>query len=192
VRWQKDKLQPAILRAERDRLRRLAVRHRAPRRTAAQGRRTLGRQLFVAGLSMMQVMMYVAPAYLADDGTLDASMASADALGQPAADAARHLLLRAAVLRGAWTSLRARALGMDVPVALGIAAAFGAAPPPPVRGSGEVWFDSVTMFIFLLLAAAIWNCVARRKAGGRAGPAAARAARFGQPAGRTIPPFDAV
>jgi Cu2+-exporting ATPase len=49
-----------------------AARHAGQQRSAAK---TLGRQLFVAGLSMMQVMMYVAPAYLAEDGTLDDSMA---------------------------------------------------------------------------------------------------------------------
>ena len=34
------------------------------------------RQWFVAGLSMMQVMMYALPAYIADDGTMDAPMAA--------------------------------------------------------------------------------------------------------------------
>jgi Cu2+-exporting ATPase len=60
--------------------------------------------------------------------------------------------------RGAWTSLRARALGMDVPVALGIAAAFGASVVATVSGKGDVWFDSVTMFIFLLLCSRYLNC----------------------------------
>jgi Cu2+-exporting ATPase len=67
--------------------------------------------------------------------------------------------------RGAWTSLRARALGMDVPVALGIAAAFGASVVATVSGKGEVWFDSVTMFIFLLLCSRYLELQARRKAG---------------------------
>jgi Cu2+-exporting ATPase len=48
---------------------------RATPTSSAGAAKTLGRQLFVAGLSMMQVMMYVAPAYLAEDGTLDDSMA---------------------------------------------------------------------------------------------------------------------
>ena len=44
---------------------------------------------------------------------------------------------------------------MDVPVALGIAIAFGAStaatfdPAGPL--GGEVWFDSLTMFVFFLL-----------------------------------------
>jgi Cu2+-exporting ATPase len=140
-----------------------AGRHQQQQRQAA---RTLGRQLFVAGLSMMQVMMYVAPAYMSNgDGTLDPAIAS---LMQWAS-----LLLTIPAIsysalpfwRGAWASLRARSLGMDVPVALGIAAAFGASVVATVRGSGEVWFDSVTMFIFLLLCSRWYELRARRRAG---------------------------
>ncbi|CUI09043.1 Type cbb3 cytochrome oxidase biogenesis protein CcoI; Copper-translocating P-type ATPase [Janthinobacterium sp. CG23_2] len=122
------------------------------------------RQLFVAGLSMMQVMMYALPAYIADEGTMDASMA---ALMQWAS----LLLTIPAVLysaqpffRGAWSSLRARMPGMDLPVALGIGAAFGASVLATLRGSGEVYYDSVTMFIFLLLASRYLEQMARRKA----------------------------
>ena len=68
--------------------------------------------------------------------------------------------------RGAYACLRQRTLGMDVPVALGIAAAFGASVLAVWRGSGEVYFDSVTMFIFLLLCSRYLELVARRKAAG--------------------------
>ena len=139
-----------------------AGRHGEQQRKAA---RTLGRQLFVAGLSMMQVMMYVAPAYLAEAGTLDDNMAALMRW-------ASLLLTLPAVCysaqpfwRGAWTSIKARAPGMDVPVALGIAAAFGASVVATVRGHGDVWFDSVTMFIFLLLCSRYLELRARRKAG---------------------------
>jgi Cu2+-exporting ATPase len=54
---------------------------------------------------------------------------------------------------------------MDVPVALGIAAAFGASVVATVSGKGDVWFDSVTMFIFLLLCSRYLELQARRKAG---------------------------
>jgi len=170
VRWRKDACEAAdVLRA----LHAIgypawpydAARHS---RQLQQSGRALGRRLFVAGLSMMQVMMYVAPAYLADDavnqGTLDAGMA---ALMQWAS-----LLLTLPAIcysatpffRGAWSSLRARALGMDVPVALGIAAAFGASVIATWRGHGEVYYDSVTMFIFLLLCSRWLELAARRKA----------------------------
>ncbi len=139
-----------------------AGRHEAQRESA---RKKLFRQLFVAGLSMMQVMMYALPAYIAADGALDADMA---ALMRRAA-----LLLTAPALlysaqpffSGAWNSLRQRMPGMDLPVALGIAAAAGASVVATVRGQGEVYFDSVTMFIFLLLASRYLEQLARRKAG---------------------------
>jgi Cu2+-exporting ATPase len=55
---------------------------------------------------------------------------------------------------------------MDVPVALGIVAAFAASAAATWRGEGEVYFDSVTMFIFLLLGSRYLELVARRKAAG--------------------------
>lgn len=137
------------------------ARHEAQLRRAGK---TLGRRLFVAGLCMMQVMMYAVPAYLASDGTLEADMA---ALMQWAS----LLLTLPAVcysaqpfFHGAWASLRQRALTMDVPVALGIGCAFAASVVATVRGSGEVYYDSVTMFIFLLLCSRMLELAARRRA----------------------------
>ncbi|MHA4868652.1 heavy metal translocating P-type ATPase [Duganella sp. PWIR1] len=127
--------------------------------------KTLGRQLFVAGLSMMQVMMYVAPAYLAEDGTLDDNMATLMRWASLLLTLPAICYSALPFWRGAWASLRARALGMDVPVALGIAAAFGASVIATVSGKGDVWFDSVTMFIFLLLCSRYLELRARRKAG---------------------------
>ncbi|MES2126734.1 MAG: heavy metal translocating P-type ATPase [Pseudomonadota bacterium] len=122
------------------------------------------RRLFVAGLAMMQVMMYAIPAYLADDGTLDASMASLLAWASLVLTLPAVAYSALPFLRGAWTSLRAGAPGMDVPVALGIVAAFGASSVATLRGQGEVYFDSVTMFIFLLLCSRYLELTARRKA----------------------------
>ncbi|WP_395404127.1 heavy metal translocating P-type ATPase [Pseudoduganella sp. UC29_106] len=167
VRWHRDKTTAAdILQAVRsigytawpyD-----AARHGEQLQKAS---RTLGRQLFVAGLSMMQVMMYVAPEYMAaGDGTLDSEMASLLRW------ASLFLTLPAVAysalpfLRGALSSLRARVLGMDVPVALGILAAFIGSAVSTFRGAGEVYYDSVTMFIFLLLCSRYLELLARRKA----------------------------
>ena len=133
--------------------------------TQEKARKRLFRQLFVAGLAMMQVMMYALPAYIAADGTMDAGM---DGLMRWAS----LLLTAPAVLYsaqpffiGAWRGLRQRMLGMDVPVALGIGAATVASVVATVRGHGAVYFDSVTMFIFLLLASRYLEQHARRKAG---------------------------
>ena len=66
---------------------------------------------------------------------------------------------------GAWRDLRVRRAGMDVPVALGIAVAFAASVWATLRGDGEVYFDSVTMFVFLLLAGRFLELEARHRAG---------------------------
>jgi Cu2+-exporting ATPase len=53
--------------------------------------------------------------------------------------------------RGAFGSLRARRLHMDVPITIGIAAGVGHGVYNTIAGSGEIYFDSVTALIFLLL-----------------------------------------
>lgn len=167
VRWRPDACQPADILTALHTIGYSAYpydagRHGEQQRKAA---RTLGRQLFVAGLSMMQVMMYVAPAYLAEDGTLDDNMAALMRWASLLLTLPAICYSAQPFWRGAWASIKARAPGMDVPVALGIAAAFGASVVATVRGHGDVWFDSVTMFIFLLLCSRHLELRARRKAG---------------------------
>jgi Cu2+-exporting ATPase len=53
---------------------------------------------------------------------------------------------------------------MDVPVALGVGAAFAASVWATLTGSGEVYFDSVTMFVFFLLSGRYLEMMARQKA----------------------------
>ncbi len=53
--------------------------------------------------------------------------------------------------RGAWGALRTRTLHMDLPIAVGILAGFIQGTVNTVRGTGEVYFDSVTALIFFLL-----------------------------------------
>ena len=53
--------------------------------------------------------------------------------------------------RGAAASLRTRTPHMDLPIALGIAAAFGWGAVSAVLGQGELYFASITTLVFLLL-----------------------------------------
>ncbi len=138
-----------------------AARHDAARERT---RKTLFRQLFVAGLAMMQVMMYAFPAYIADDGTLDADMAALMRWASLLLTVPAVLYSAQPFFRGAWLGVRQRLPGMDLPVTIGIAAAFVASVVATVRGEGEVYFDSVTMFIFLLLAGRYVELSARRRA----------------------------
>lgn len=54
---------------------------------------------------------------------------------------------------GAWNDLRNRRLGMDVPVVLGMVSAWLASLHATLLQQGEVYFDSIAMFIFFLLLA---------------------------------------
>jgi len=53
--------------------------------------------------------------------------------------------------RGAWGALKTRTLQMDLPIAIGILAGFLQGAFNTIRGSGEIYFDSVTVLIFFLL-----------------------------------------
>ena len=65
---------------------------------------------------------------------------------------------------GAAAALRARRLTMDVPVALGLSIAFVGSAFATITGEGEVWFDSVVMFVTLLSGARYLELLARRRA----------------------------
>jgi Cu2+-exporting ATPase len=54
--------------------------------------------------------------------------------------------------RGAWHGLRQRMLHMDLPISLGILAAFLVSAVATLKNRGEVFFDSVSALVFLLLA----------------------------------------
>jgi P-type Cu2+ transporter len=126
--------------------------------------KTLFRQLFIAGLSMMQVMMYAVPVYLADADTMDKDMEGLMRWASLLLTLPAVLYSAQPFFKSAWANIKQRALGMDVPVALGIAAAFIGSVFSTVTGQGDVYFDSVTMFIFLLLCSRYLELIARRRA----------------------------
>src|SRR5690606_8135175 len=64
-----------------------------------------------------------------------------------------------------WNALRMGRLIMDVPVALAIISAFLLSCWATVMGIGEVYFDSVTMFTFLLLVGRYLEMRARHRNG---------------------------
>ena len=66
-------------------------------------------------------------------------------------------------LAGAWRSLRYRSAGMDLLVAMGILAAWGASMYALVAG-GEVYFDTAAMIVTLLLTGRLFENGARRQA----------------------------
>jgi Cu2+-exporting ATPase len=65
--------------------------------------------------------------------------------------------------QGAWRDLKLKRAGMDVPVALGVGAAYAASVYGSFVGSAEVYFDAVTMFVFFLLTGRFLEMSARKR-----------------------------
>ncbi len=120
----------------------------------AEQRKALWR-MFVAGFCMMQVMMYATPAYVSAPGDITPDMQRLLQWASWVLSLPVMLFSAGPFFSGAWRSLRQRRLGMDVPVALGIAVTFiassGATFDPGGHFGHEVYFDSLTMFVFFLL-----------------------------------------
>jgi Cu2+-exporting ATPase len=131
---------------------------------AARERRSALWRLFVAGFGMMQVMMYAIPAYLAGEGDMTPDIAQLLRWASLILTLPVVLYSAAPFFARAWRDVRLRRLGMDVPVALGVGAAFLASCWATVKGAGEVYFDSVAMFVFFLLCGRYLEMLARQRA----------------------------
>jgi Cu2+-exporting ATPase len=113
-------------------------------------RRGALKRLGLASLGMMQAMMYLSALY----GVSDIDMAMAQLMRISGMVIVTPVLFYsgAPFLVGAWRDLRHHRLGMDVPVALALLLAWLPSVWNTLRASGEVYFDSVGMFIFFLSA----------------------------------------
>ncbi|WP_431276685.1 heavy metal translocating P-type ATPase [Variovorax ureilyticus] len=109
----------------------------------------------VAGFCMMQVMMYAYPGYIAQPGDMSADAAQLLRWASWVLTLPVMLFSCGPFFRSAWRDLRARRIGMDLPVSLGIAIAFVVSTAATFDAQGplghEVYFDSLTMFVFFLL-----------------------------------------
>lgn len=120
-------------------------------------------RLFIAGFSMMQVMMYAIPVYIAG-GEMTSDIEQLMRIASLILTLPVALWSAVPFYAGAWRDLRRGRVGMDVPVALGIVIAFVASVAATWTASGAVYFDSVAMFVFLLLGARFLEMEARAKA----------------------------
>ena len=131
---------------------------------ALKERRSALWRLFVAGFGMMQVMMYAIPVYLAGDGEMTPDIELLLRLASMLLTVPVVFYSAAPFFRGAWRDLKIRRVGMDVPVALGVGTAFVASVWATLTASGEVYFDSVSMFVFFLLGGRFLEMTARQRA----------------------------
>ena len=126
----------------------------ASERRRIETRKALWRWM-VAGLCMMQVMMYAYPAYTAHAGDLSMEMEQLLRWASWVLSLPVMLFSCGPFFGNAWRDLRRGSVSMDLPVALGIAitfavSTFGTLEPAGAYGR-EVYFDSLTMFVFFLL-----------------------------------------
>jgi len=120
----------------------------------AEQRKMLWRWL-VAGLCMMQVMMYAWPAYIAQPGDLSLEMETLLRWASWVLSVPVIIFSCGPFFRSALRDVRLRRVSMDLPVALGMLITFvvstiGTFEPAGIFGR-EVFFDSLTMFVFFLL-----------------------------------------
>lgn len=137
---------------------------RRRQRLLAEERKTLLKRLALSVLLGMQLMMFTLALY---GGAWSGMSAGIEQLLRWAS-----LVLVVPILgycavpffHGARRALGNRELGMDVPVSLALALAFVASAWATLAGTGEVYFESIAMFVTLLLAGRYFELGARIKA----------------------------
>ncbi len=110
-------------------------------------------RLAIAWLAMMQVMMLALPTYIAGPGDIAPDIEQLLRIAQLVLAAPVVVFSGWPLVRAAVSQLRAGQVGMDLPIVLGLGAAFGASAWAVFTARGAVYFDSITMFVALVLGA---------------------------------------
>ncbi|WGL16634.1 heavy metal translocating P-type ATPase [Microbulbifer bruguierae] len=134
-------------------------------RLMQQEKRASIRRLGVAGLGTMQVMMFAIALYFGASKGIESQFEQffrwvSLIVATPVVCYAAQPFFAAA-----WRALRSGQLVMDVPVSLAIGLAYGASVYATVFETGEVYFESVSMFTFFLLLGRTIEMRARHRAG---------------------------
>ncbi len=130
---------------------------------ARRERRALLLRGAIAALAMMQVMMFSGAAYWSDDGVATEQQRL---LNWASMVLTMPVLFYSALpfWRNAWRDVTHARAGMDVPIVLGLLVALGASAWATWRGDGPVYYDSITMFVALILGARYLELMARQRA----------------------------
>ncbi|WP_426222337.1 heavy metal translocating P-type ATPase [Psychrobacter sp. DWR1-2-3] len=121
-------------------------------------------RLGIAALGSMQAMMYAVAIYFGEYS--DMLIFQRDFLRWVSLFVSTPVFFYAGVpfFTSAWSAIRARQVNMDVPVSIALVVTFFASLYATVTGQGETYYDSVSMFIFFLLAGRYIEHNARLKA----------------------------
>ncbi|MBU2098358.1 MAG: cadmium-translocating P-type ATPase [Gammaproteobacteria bacterium] len=122
----------------------------AARQAFSESRRNLLIRLGVAGIGMMQVMMFALASYLSA-GSMEAEYQALMRWASLALTTPVVFYSAWPFHRAAWYAVRNRSLIMDVPVSLAILAAWLLSVINTFGGAHEVYFDTASMFTFFLL-----------------------------------------
>ncbi len=137
---------------------------RATQNAAEENRRLALRRLLVAGLGMMQVSSYAVAMYAGAFQGMDPDIEYFFRLISLVVATPIVIYSGAPFFNGAWRSLRTLHPGMDLPVAIAIGGAWLASVWNTFAGSGEVYFDSATMFVFFLSGTRYLEAAGRHRA----------------------------
>lgn len=122
------------------------------------------RRLGLAGLATMQVMMLAFALYFGVVSDLDDT--TRQYIWSVSLIFATPVILYSAqpFYIGALRALQAKTLNMDVPVSIALLGAYAASVYAVTQGSGEVYFESISMFTFFLLSGRYLELLAKEKA----------------------------
>ncbi|MGN2251271.1 heavy metal translocating P-type ATPase [Frateuria sp. GZRe14] len=123
------------------------------------------KRLLVAGMCAMQVMTYAFVMYIGVVDFVDFTTRGLFRWLSLLTTAPVVAYSAQPFLVGAWREVRTRRLGVSFTVSLAVLLTFGASVWSTLRGHGEIYFDSVSMFVFLLLAARHVELRARHASG---------------------------
>jgi Cu2+-exporting ATPase len=132
----------------------------------AATRRDPARLVFAGALGMM-VMNLAAAAYFAGGPDSSGRLALWETFARWCELAATVVLLAYPgqdFFAGAWRDLRRRRIGMDVPIAAGLLAAWAGSARATLAGAGPVYFDAIAMLVFFVLLARAFETRARLSA----------------------------
>ena len=121
-------------------------------------------RLIVAGLGMMQVMMFATGLYTGAWHGIDHEYEQLLRWISLICSAPVMLYAGYPFLKNAWLGLRLRQPNMDLPIALACAGAWLASLYHTLIGRGEIYYDGVTMFIFFISISRYLEAHTRRRA----------------------------
>lgn len=128
-------------------------------------RRAALKRLAVAGFGMMQAMMLAFALYASEDFRMDPALVSFLRYCSLLVTLPVVVYAGGPVFRAALLQVRAGRPAMDVPVGIGIGAALAASVWNTFAGTGAVYYDAVTMFLFFLTTARFVELLSRHEVG---------------------------